>query len=103
MTAPRARTSDRGSAGVEVAIAVVALMAMLFFIVGALRITTASGDVAAAARAAARAAAAERSTGSASAAARAIAATMLSSRGSHVTAVRRSRSRGACPPAVSCP
>jgi hypothetical protein len=56
-------------------------MATLFFVVGALRITTATGDVAAAARAAARAAAAERSAQSASAAARAVASTMLSTRG----------------------
>jgi Flp pilus assembly protein TadG len=83
VTAPgrRDRAADRGTGGVEVAIAVTALMAVLFFIVGALRITTASGDVAAAARAGARAAAAERSNGAASSAARSITATMLASRG----------------------
>ena len=48
MTANAGR-SDVGAGGVEVAFAVVALMAMLFFIVGALRVTSTSGDVAAAA------------------------------------------------------
>lgn len=77
----RARDADAGSAGVEMALAVVALISMLFFVVGALRVTTASGDVGAAARAAARAAAGERTRSAAAAAAHAVAATMLSSRG----------------------
>lgn len=76
----RGRGED-GTAGVEAAIAVVALLAVMFFVVGALRVTNAGGDVDAAARAAARAAAAERDMGSASASAAAIAASALSSRG----------------------
>ena len=48
--------SDRGSASVEAAIAVVALLSMAFFVVGALRIVGTGSDVDAAARAGARAA-----------------------------------------------
>ena len=49
---------DDGVAGVEAALAVIALLAVMFFVVGALRVTNSAGDVDAAARAAARAAAA---------------------------------------------
>ena len=48
---------DRGSAGVEAAFAVVALLAVGFFVVGALRVTGSSSDVDSAAHAGARAAA----------------------------------------------
>lgn len=72
---------DRGSAAIEAPIAVMALLAVLFFVVGALRITSASGDVNAAARSAARAAAAERSAPAATAAASSVASTMLDDRG----------------------
>lgn len=77
----RAARGDDGTAGVEASIAVIALLLVLFFMVGALRITNAGGDVGAAARAAARAAAAERSSGAASSAASAVAAAMLADRG----------------------
>lgn len=75
------RDSDRGSAGVEAAIAVVALMMVGFFIIGALRTMGSGGDVNAAAHAAARAAAAEYNVDAASSAAWAIAAGVLSDRG----------------------
>jgi Flp pilus assembly protein TadG len=78
----RVRVGDeRGTAGVEAALAVTALLGMLFFIVGALRVTNSGGDVSAAARAGARAAAAERDMGAASAAASRIASAALASRG----------------------
>ena len=54
------RTRDRGSAGVEAALAVTALLAVAMFTVGALRVTNTSGDVGSAARAGARAAAGAR-------------------------------------------
>lgn len=72
---------DRGSAGVEAAIAVVALLAMAFFIVGALRVVGTGGDVDAAARSGARAAAAEYQAGSAHAAATQVVSNMLADRG----------------------
>lgn len=49
--------SERGAASVELAIAAGSLLLALFFVVGALRISTTRSDVSAAARAAARAAA----------------------------------------------
>lgn len=58
MTAAHPR--DRGSAGVEAALAVTALLLVTWFTVGALRITNSGGDVGAAARAGARAAATAR-------------------------------------------
>ena len=80
MKARRLR-GDRGGSGVEAAFAVIALLAVMFFIIGALRVTNSGGDVSAAARAAARAAAGERSMGAASSAASAVASTALSARG----------------------
>lgn len=74
-------SGDIGTAGVEAAIAILALLGMLCFVVGAVRVTNSGGDVAAAARAAARAAAAERSTSAAAASAQDVASTMLASRG----------------------
>ncbi len=76
----RAR-GDSGSAGVETAIAVVALLSVMFFVVGALRITNAGGDVKAAARAGARAAATANSAGEAQARASRVTADALSERG----------------------
>ena len=72
---------DRGSAGVEAAIAVTSLLLVGFFIIGAIRVVGTGGDVDAAARSAARAAAAEYDSGSASAAAQAVAAQTLAARG----------------------
>ena len=51
---------DTGSAGIEAAIAVTAFIGVALFTVGALRVTTANGDVGSAARAGARAAATAR-------------------------------------------
>lgn len=76
-----AHERDRGAAGIEAPIAVMALLSVMFFVIGALRITTTSGDVTAAARAAARAASVERSAGTAHAAANEVAASMLAARG----------------------
>lgn len=75
------RTRDAGTAAVEAAVAVVALLLVGFFMIGALRSTNAAGDAAAAARAAARAAAAEYDSDIASQAAWAVASTMLADRG----------------------
>ena len=72
---------DRGSAGVEAAIAVTALLATGMFVIGGLRITNTNGDVQAAARAAARAAAAEYSTDGAASAASRVAAGAMADRG----------------------
>lgn len=72
---------DRGTAGVDAAIAVTALLAMGMLIVGGLRITNARGDVQAAARSAARAAAGEYSAGEAAASANRVAAAALTDRG----------------------
>ena len=59
-TAVRNPRRDRGSAGVEAALAVTALLGVALFTVGALRVTTTSGDVGSAARAGARAEASAR-------------------------------------------
>lgn len=72
---------DRGSAGVEAAVAVTALLATGMFVIGGLRITNTNGDVQAAARAAARAAAAEYSTNGAASAASRVAAGAMADRG----------------------
>lgn len=72
---------DRGSASVEAAIAVVALLAMAFFVVGALRVVGTGSDVDSAARAGARAAAAEYQPASAHAAASQVVSTALADRG----------------------
>ena len=75
------RERDRGSAGVEGAIAVVALLMVGFFIIGAIRIVGSGSDVDSAARAGARAAAAEYDPGGAEVAASAVVASTLSDRG----------------------
>lgn len=72
---------DDGSASVETAIAIVALLAMAFFIVGALRVVGTGVDVDSAARAGARAAAAEYQPAAAQAAASAVVSSALSDRG----------------------
>ena len=77
----RSLTRDRGSAGVEAAVAVTSLMMVAFFIIGALRVTNTGGDVDAAARSATRAAAAEYDDESAYQAAQSVAASELAERG----------------------
>lgn len=72
---------DRGSASVEAAIAVVALLAMAFFVVGGLRVVGTGGDVDSAARAGARAAAAAYEPGTAQVAAAQVVSTTLTDRG----------------------
>ena len=73
--------NDRGSAAVEAAFAVVALLLVGLFIVGALRVVGSRGDVDAAARSAARAAAAEYDPAAASTAAWGVASSVLADRG----------------------
>ena len=73
--------SDAGTAGVETAIALTALLLVVFFAVGAVRITGTNGDVGTAARAAARAAASERTAGSGRSLAGAVAGQILADRG----------------------
>ena len=72
---------DRGSAGVEVAFAVTALLMVAMFTIGALRTTNAGGDVAAAARAGARAAATARTDAGSQAVAQQVVLDALASRG----------------------
>lgn len=72
---------DVGSAGIEAVFAVTALLLVLFFVVGAMRIVNSNGDVAAAARAGARAAATARTSGQASSDAATVVANMLTGRG----------------------
>lgn len=71
---------ERGASGVEAAIAITALLAMLMFIVGALRISGTSGDVTSAAHAGARAAAGEYGPTSGSEAAQRVVADILANR-----------------------
>lgn len=75
------RVSDRGSAGVEVALSVTALLLVGFFTIGALRTTNTTGDVQAAAHAGARAAASARAADEGVAAAQAVVASALGNRG----------------------
>jgi Flp pilus assembly protein TadG len=77
----RDRVDDRGTAGVEAALAVVALLLTGFFLIGALRVTNTAGDVTAAAWSAARAAAATYDPLTATSAARAVAESELADRG----------------------
>lgn len=72
---------DTGSAGIETAFAVTALLLVLFFVVGGMRVVNSNGDVAAAARAGARAAATARTSGQASSDAGAVVSNMLADRG----------------------
>lgn len=73
--------TDRGSASVEAAIAVVALLGVAFFLVGALRIVGTGSDVDAAARAGARAAASQYATAHAHAVATEVVSGALADRG----------------------
>ena len=75
------RDRDRGSAGVEVALSVTALLLLAWFTVGALRVTNTGGDVKAAARAGARAAATARTSTTGQAAAHTVVASALADRG----------------------
>lgn len=77
----RIARDDRGSAGVEAALAVTGLLLVAFFLIGALRVVGSGGDVEAAAHAGARAAAAERDPAAAAAAARAVVGGALADRG----------------------
>jgi Flp pilus assembly protein TadG len=72
---------DDGSAGVEAALAVVALLLVGCFLIGAMRVTNTGGDVNAAAWSAARAAAANYDPAAAEASARAITESVLADRG----------------------
>jgi Flp pilus assembly protein TadG len=80
VTARRCR-GDRGTAAVEAGLAVTGVLLAGFFVIGALRVVGAGGDVDAAARAAARAAAATYDSASASRAASKTATAMLADRG----------------------
>ena len=110
MTAPAVEGTersqrDRGGGGVEVAIAVTALLLVAFFIIGALRITNSGGDVQAAARAGARAAATARTAGEGQALAASVVQTALADRGvacSGGPQVSASRSGGLATVTVSC-
>lgn len=77
----RRPSGDDGSAGVEAAVAVVALLLTGFFLIGALRVTNSGGDVNAAAWSAARAAAATYDSAAATSAAQTVAAGVLADRG----------------------
>lgn len=72
---------DRGGAGIETTFAITALLMVLFFVVGAMRITGADGDVASAARAGARAAATARTEAAAKTDADSVVANALASSG----------------------
>jgi len=72
---------DRGSAEIEIPLAVMGLLLVLMLIVGGLRISNMNGDVQSAAHAGARAAAAERDIGSAQAAARRVVSNALAESG----------------------
>ncbi len=78
---PAGLREDRGSAAVEAALAVVGLMLVGFFLIGALRVMGSGGDVNAAARSGARAAAAEYDYDSAVASAQQGAGQVLADRG----------------------
>lgn len=96
---------DRGTAGVEVAFAVTALLMVAMFTVGALRTTNAGGDVAAAARAGVRAAATARTDAGGQAAAYQIVVGALSARGvacSGGPGVSATRSGGLATVTVTC-
>lgn len=75
------QVADRGTAAVETAVAVTALLLVAFFLIGGMRIVGTGGDVSAAAHAGARAAAAERDSGSAAAAATDVVGRTLAERG----------------------
>ncbi len=81
-TRPHSRDhEERGAASIELAMAATSLLLVLFFVVGGLRITTARGDVSAAARGAARAAAGSYDQPDGQRRAEAVAADILMERG----------------------
>jgi len=75
------RGHERGAAGIEMGIAVTGFLLATFLVVGGLRITTAKGEVAAAARAGARAAAQSYEISAATTAAHQVANDALGDRG----------------------
>jgi hypothetical protein len=96
---------DCGSAGVEVAFAVTALLMVAMFTIGALRTTNAGGDVAAAARAGARAAATARTDAGGQAVAQQVVLDALASRGAACAGgpgVSTSRAGGVATVTVTC-
>lgn len=81
MTVTTSPARDSGTAGIETAVALTALLLVVFFAVGAIRITGTSGDVGTAARAAARAAATGRTSSAGNDLATAVATRILADRG----------------------
>ena len=76
-----ASKDDRGGAGIETTFAVTALLLVLFFVVGGMRIVNTNGDVSSSARSGARAAATARTAGQAQSAAQSVVSNMLADRG----------------------
>ncbi len=76
-----AQNDDRGGAGIETTFAVTALLLVLFFVVGGMRIVNTNGDVSSSARSGARAAATARSQGQAQSAAQTVVSNALAGRG----------------------
>ncbi|MGB3737055.1 MAG: hypothetical protein WA964_19025 [Ilumatobacter sp.] len=72
---------DSGGAGIETPIAVTALLLVVFFVVGGMRIVNTNGDVSSSARSGARAAATARTAGQAQTAAQAVVTNTLADRG----------------------
>ena len=72
---------DSGGAGIETPIAVSALLLVVFFVVGGMRIVNTNGDVTSSARSGARAAATARTPGQAQTAAQTVVANTLADRG----------------------
>lgn len=77
----RSLADDDGGAGVETAFAVTALLLVLFFVVGGMRVVGSNGDVSSAARSGARAAATARTQGDADSGALDVVSAALSGRG----------------------
>ena len=106
MSTERARPArDLGTAGVEAALSVTALLLVAFFIIGALRITNSGGDVQAAARAGARAAATARSAAEGQGLAISVVQSALADRGvacSGAPQVAASRTGGLATVSVTC-
>lgn len=76
-----AEHDDRGGAGIETTFAVTALLLVLFFVVGGMRIVNTNGDVSSSARSGARAAATARTPGQAESAAQTVVSNALAGRG----------------------
>lgn len=75
------RRAERGSGGVELAVAFTSLLLVMFFVVGALRVSNTRSDVSAAARSAARAAAGSYDQAEAQQAAQGVANDALAAKG----------------------